>query len=263
MSTLSDLLNAQNQLSEKDIEWIHRVHGDGQLLADLASADIVIWGRTSDESFRAVGHVRPSGAATLFYRDIVGDRVRPQWQSQVRQAFSTGEIVDSSSPEWFEETPTRVKAVPIVRRDDDGSAVLGVITRHTNLSEVRAPSRQQLTFDECANAIFGMIATGDYPDEASPMGPRRGAPRAADGLIRLDVDGVVTFASPNGLSAFNRIGFVDELEGETLSDVARQIMPPERDASADEASLPVLLTGRTPWRADIEARGVTVALRII
>jgi len=264
VSTLSDLLNAQNQLSETDIQWIHRVHGDGQLLADLASADIVIWGRTSDESFRAVGHVRPSGAATLFYRDIVGDKVRPQWQSQVRQAFASGEIVDSSSPEWFEETPTRVKAVPIVRRTEgEGATVLGVMTRHTNLSEVRAPSRQQLTFDECANAIFGMIATGDYPDEASPMGPRRGAPRAADGLIRLDVDGVVTFASPNGLSAFNRIGFVDELEGETLSDVARQIMPPQRDASADEASLPVLLTGRTPWRADIEARGVTVALRII
>ena len=263
VSTLSDLLEAQKQLSEKDIEWIHRVHGDGQLLADLASADIVIWAQTPDDSFRAVGHVRPSGAATLFYRDIVGEKVRPQWQSQVRNAFRDGEIVDSSSPEWFEETPTRVKAVPIVRRDDEGTAVIGVITRHTNLSEVRAPSRQQLTFDECANALFGMISTGDYPDMTAPMGPRRGAPRAADGMIKLDVDGVVTFASPNGLSAFNRMGFVEELEGETLSDVARQIMPPERDASADEASLPVLLTGRTPWRSDLEARGVTVALRII
>ncbi|MTE22782.1 sensor histidine kinase [Microbacterium sp. ZXX196] len=263
MSTLSDLLTAQDRLSETDIEWLHRVHGDGQLLADLASADIVIWGQTTDDSFQAVGHVRPSGSATLFYRDIVGEKVRPQWQSQVREAFQSGLIVDSTSPEWFEETPTRVKAVPIVRRGTDGRSVLGVLTRHTNLSEVRAPSRQQLTFDECADAIFGMIATGDYPDTTAPMGPRRGAPRAADGMIRLDVDGVVTFASPNGLSAFNRIGFVDELEGETLSDVARTIMPTERDASADESSLPVLLTGRSPWRSDIQARGVTVALRII
>ncbi|WP_221585371.1 sensor histidine kinase [Microbacterium sp. G2-8] len=263
MSTLSDLLTSQDRLSETDIEWLHRVHGDGQLLADLASADIVIWGQTADDSFQAVGHIRPSGPATLFYRDIVGEKVRPQWQSQVREAFATGLIVDSSSPEWFEETPTRVKAVPIVKRDSEGTSVIGVLTRHTNLSEVRAPSRQQLTFDECADAMFGMIATGDFPDMTAPMGPRRGAPRAADGMIRLDVDGVVTFASPNGLSAFNRIGFVDELEGETLSDVARAIMPPERDASADEASLPVLLTGRTPWRSDIQARGVTVALRII
>lgn len=263
MSTLSDLLTAQGRLSETDIEWLHRVHGDGQLLADLASADIVIWGQTADDGFQAVGHVRPSGAATLFYRDIVGEKVRPQWQSQVREAFQSGAIVDSSSPEWFEETPTRVKAVPIVRRDDSGTAVIGVITRHTNLGDVRAPSRQQLTFDECADALFGMIASGDFPDVSAPMGPRRGAPRAADGLIRLDVEGVVTFASPNGLSAFNRIGFVDELEGEMLSDVARTIMPSERDASADEASLPVLLTGRSPWRSDIQARGVTVSLRVI
>ncbi|WP_029149290.1 sensor histidine kinase [Microbacterium indicum] len=263
MSTLSDLLTAQGRLGETDIEWLHRVNGDGQLLADLASADIVIWGAGSDDSFQAVGHVRPSGSATLFYRDIVGEKVRPQWVRQVREAFTTGEIVDSSSPEWFEETPTRVKAVPIVRRDGSERRTIAVLTRHTNLSEVRAPSRQQLTFDECAEAIFSMIATGDFPDAEAPTGPRRGAPRAGDGLIRLDADGVVTFASPNGLSAFNRIGFVDELEGETLADVAREIMPPERDASADEASLPQLLTGRTSWRSDIKARGVTVALRII
>lgn len=263
MSTLSDLLTAQNRLGETDIEWLHRVHGDGQLLADLASADIVIWGQTEDDSFRAVGHVRPSGASTLFYRDIVGEKVRPQWQRQVTDAFDSGVIVDSTSPEWFEETPTRVKAVPIVRRDKGGTAVIGVLTRHTNLGEVRAPSRQQHTFDECADAIFGMIATGDYPDVTAPMGPRRGTPRAADGLIRLDVDGVVTFASPNGLSAFNRIGFVDELEGETLSDVARKVLPAALDASADEASLPVLLSGRSPWRSDVQARGVTVSLRVI
>ena len=84
VSTLSDLLEAQQQLSEKDIEWIHRVHGDGQLLADPASADLVIWAQTPDDSLRAVGHVRPSGAATPFYRHIVGERARPQWQSQVR-----------------------------------------------------------------------------------------------------------------------------------------------------------------------------------
>ncbi|MGI6879377.1 sensor histidine kinase [Microbacterium sp. gxy059] len=263
MSTLSDLLTAQGQVGETDIEWLHRVHADGQLLADLASADIVIWGMTADDSFQAVAHVRPSGAATLFYRDIVGEKVRPQWQSQVREAFTSKRIVDSSSPEWFEETPTRVKAVPIVRRAADGARVIGVLTRHTNLGDVRAPSRQQLTFDECAEAIFGMIATGDFPDSSAPTGPRRGAPRAADGLIRLDVDGVVTFASPNGLSAFNRIGFDEELEGESLGDVANAVLPAERNASADEASLPVLLAGSASWRSDVQARGVTLSLRVI
>ncbi|GAA1530183.1 two-component sensor histidine kinase [Microbacterium ginsengiterrae] len=261
MSTLSDLVHAQGRLNDEDVEWLHRLASDGQLLADLSSADIVLWVATDDGSFIAVAHARPSGAATLFYRDIVGERVRPQWRTQVQGAFESGEIVDSSSPDWFEETPTRVRAVPIVRSEGGrATPVIGVLTRHTNLGEARTPSRQQITFDECANDLFRMVSSGEFPDLTAPTSPRRGAPRASDGLIRIDVDGISTFASPNALSAFNRMGFDDELEGESLAEVTTRILPATRQV---DESLPVVVTGRAPWRTDIEARGVTVSLRAI
>ncbi|MGW8484211.1 sensor histidine kinase [Microbacterium sp. NPDC055903] len=262
MSTLSDLVHAEGRLTDDDVEWLHRLAGDGQLLADLSSADIVVWVQTADASFVAVAHARPSGAATLFYRDIVGERVRPQWRTQVQGAFESGEIVDSSSPDWFEETPTRVRAVPITveRGKDAERRIVGVVTRHTNLGEARTPSRQQITFDDCANDLFRMIAWGEFPDPAAPTSPRRGAPRASDGLIRIDVDGIATFASPNALSAFNRMGFDDELEGESLAEVTTRLVPPSRQV---DESLPVVVTGRAPWRTDVEARGVTVSLRAI
>ncbi|MFT4219391.1 MAG: histidine kinase N-terminal domain-containing protein [Microbacterium sp.] len=262
MSTLSDLVYAQGQANEADIEWLHRLVSDGQLLADLASADIVVWVPTFEDTFIAVAHTRPSGAATLFYRDIVGARVRPQWRTQVRDAFRDARIVDSAAPDWFEETPTRVRAVPIVRatRGDSAASVVGVLTRHTNLGESRTPSRQQITFNDCADDLFHMIASGEFPDPESPAVPRRGAPRASDGLIRLDVDGTVTFASPNALSAFNRMGFDDELEGESLLEVSTRILP---DTHQFDESMPVVVSGRAPWRADIEARGVSVSLRAI
>ncbi|MEV7694741.1 histidine kinase N-terminal domain-containing protein [Microbacterium sp. NPDC089189] len=263
MSTLSELVYAHGFSDPAEVEWLHRLAGDGQLLADLAFADIVVWVPTEDDSFIAVAHTRPGGAATLFYRDIVGDRVRPQWRAQVREAFTTGRIVDSASPDWFEETPTRVRAVPIVRARSGADAparVIGVLTRHTNLGEARTPSRQQITFNDCADDVFGMIASGDFPDLSAPTSPRRGAPRASDGLVRMDVDGLTTFASPNALSAFNRMGFDDELEGEPLVDVITRILPEKRQF---DESLPVVATGRAPWRADIEARGVTVSLRAI
>jgi two-component sensor histidine kinase len=261
VSTLSELVYAHGFSDPADVEWLHRLAGDGQLLADLASADIVVWVPTGDESFVAVAHARPSGAATLFYRDIVGDRVRPQWRAQVREAFTSARIVDSASPDWFEETPTRVRAVPIMRaRSDKPSNVIAVLTRHTNLGEARTPSRQQITFNDCADDLFGMIASGEFPDLAAPTAPRRGAPRASDGLIRIDVNGLATFASPNALSAFNRMGFDDELEGEPLIEVITQILPATREF---DESLPVVVAGRAPWRTDIEARGVTVSLRAI
>ena len=265
MSTLSDLVLAQGRSSEADVEWLHLLVGDWQLLADLAFADIVLWVPSTDNSFVAVAHARPSSSATLFYRDFVGQSIKPEWKNQVTDAFESAKIVDSATPTWYEETPTRVRAVPVIRRlSPSGGAVseapVAVITRHTNLSEARTPSRQELTFNDCANDLFAMIASGDFPDLGAPSGPRRGAPRASDGLVRLDTDGLVTFASPNALSAFNRMGFAGELEGESLAEVTTGLL---HGRLVVDESLPLVVTGRAPWRTDIEARGVTVSLRAI
>ncbi len=264
MSTLSDLVHEHAASSEADIEWLHLLIADGQLIADLAFADIVLWVPTAEGGFVAVAHQRPSSSATLFYRDFVGQEIRAEWRDQVSEAYSTRSIVDSSTPDWYEETPTRLRAIPVLSRDAGGKGVsehpIAVMTRHTNLSEARMPGRQELTFNECANDIFAMIAAGDFPDMTAPSGPRRGAPRASDGLLRLDLDGTVTFASPNGLSAFNRMGFVGELEGESLAHVTTRLLSGK--LQVDE-SLPLVVTGRAPWRTDIESRGVTVSLRTI
>jgi two-component sensor histidine kinase len=266
VSTLSDLVLAQGRSDEADVEWLHLLVGDWQLLADLAFADIVLWVPSADNSFVAVAHARPSSSATLFYRDFVGQAIKPEWAAQVTAAFETTKINDSTMPTWYEETPTRVRAVPVLRRiapngKQTTDTPIAVITRHTNLSEARTPSRQELTFNECANDLFAMIASGDFPDLGAPAAPRRGAPRASDGLIRLDIDGTATFASPNALSAFNRMGFAGELEGESLAEVTTGLLEARNDV-VDE-SLPLVVTGRAPWRTDIEARGVTVSLRAI
>jgi two-component system, sensor histidine kinase PdtaS len=264
VSTLSDLVLAQGRSAE-DVDWLHMLVADAQLLADLSFADIVLWVPTDTGSFVAVAHARPSSSATLFYRDFVGQEIKAQWRTQVTEAFDTARIVDTTAPDWYEETPTRVRAVPVMRRlsltgSEIADAPVAVLTRHTNLSEARTPGRQELTFNDCANDLFQMIASGDFPDLGAPTGPRRGAPRASDGLIRLDVDGNTTFASPNALSAFNRMGFADELEGESLAEVTTRLL--SGHAVVDE-SLPLVVTGRAPWRTDIEARGVTVSLRAI
>ncbi len=265
MSTLSDLVHEHGCANEEDIDWLHLLVSELQFLADLAFADIVLWVPTTEGGFVAVSLSRPSSAATLFYRDFVGQEIKPEWIGLVNEAFTEIRIADSSAPDWYEETPTRVRAVPVMRRRISSAPELtdrpiAVLTRHTNLSEARTPSRQELTFNECANELFGMVTTGDFPDLIALTGPRRGAPRASDGLLKLDVDGVVTFASPNGLSAFNRMGFIGELEGESLAEVAAGML---EGANTVDESLPLVVTGKAPWRTDIEAHGVAVSLRAI
>ena len=265
MVTASNSVFSQTSLGERETAWLLQVAGEGQLLADLSFADIVLWAPTVDDSFIAVAHLRPSSSATLFYRDLVGKKVRREWQSLIVKAFTTGDIIDSSAPDWFESTPTKLRAIPVRNRPkSSGSAPttppIAVLTRHSNLSEARMPSRLELTYNECANDVFQMIADGAFPDPDAPSAPPRGAPRASDGLIRLDVDGRVTFASPNALSAFVRMGFDGELEGQVLPEVTTELL--SGTLIVDE-SLPLVVSGRAPWRTDLEAQGVTVTLRAI
>jgi two-component system, sensor histidine kinase PdtaS len=252
-------------LDEADTAWLIQVAGECQLLADLSFADIVLWAPSETDDFVAVAHLRPSSSATLFYRDLVGKKVRREWVGLIDKAYQTGEIIDSSSPDWFESTPTRLRAIPVRNRrrgprTEGAGAPLAVLTRHSNLSETRMPSRLELTYNECANDVFHMIAEGVFPDPDAPSAPPRGAPRASDGLIRLDVDGRVTFASPNALSAFVRMGFDGELEGKVLPQVTTELL--SGTLIVDE-SLPLVVSGRAPWRTDLDSQGVTVTLRAL
>ena len=246
-------------LNEEETAWLHQVMSEGQLLADLAFADIVFWVRQTDNTYVAAGHSRPSSSATLFYRDVVGTAPRPEWESLIAKADTTRQIVDSAKPDWYESTPARLRALPVCQRAPH-TRPIAVLTRHSNLSESRMPSRLELTFNECANDLFRMISEGEFPDPDSPSPPARGAPRASDGLIRLDMTGRVTFASPNALSAFSRLGFDQELEGRLLSEVTTSLLT--GTLIVDE-TLPLVVSGRAPWRSEVESDGVTVSLRAI
>ncbi|WP_293697500.1 sensor histidine kinase [uncultured Agrococcus sp.] len=265
MSTLRAILRRDTEASELDSQWLHSIVGEWQLLADMSFSDLVMWVRNTDEEWIAAAHVRPSSSGTLFYRDIVGQEIRTSWRRAVDEAQETVRIVDVVDTSGSPMRETRIRAVPVVRRLSPESLdvterPLAVITRHSNLGQARTPSRQELSFRELANEVFAMMTTADFPDLTAPSSPKQGAPRASDGLMRLDRDGIVTFASPNALSAFARMGFEEELEGRSLAEVTTELL--DEDADIDE-SLPLVVTGRAPWHTDIESHGVTITIRAI
>ena len=185
MSTLSELNKAHGRASNAEIDWLSLLQADWQLVADLVFADLVLWLPTPDGSFVAAGHARPSSAATIFYRDISGEPIRKEWAAQVKQAFETGETVDTKAQAGADGTTTRLSAIPVRRKlsaksEEVTAGPIAVITRHTNLTEVIMPNRLQLNYLGCGNDLLVMVSEGNYPDFSNPTGPRRGAPRAND-----------------------------------------------------------------------------------
>ena len=74
--------------------------------------------------------------------------------------------------------------------------VIAVISRHRNAEQMRSPGKLELNYREIANHLYQMVAEGNFPykDAGSLFEP---VPRVGDGLIRLDVNGAISFASPN------------------------------------------------------------------
>ncbi|MCG2622723.1 PAS domain-containing sensor histidine kinase [Arthrobacter sp. I2-34] len=256
MAIFTDPIKDYAEFGPGDAEWLHLLVGDWQLIADLAFADLALWFPTPDGSYVALAHVRPSTTHTVFHSDFVGERIRADLMPLVDLARQTQTIERSRESDWTTEMAMRVEAVPMVRN----GRTLAVITSHMDLSSSRMPSRLELTYRQCAYDLLRMCTLGLWPDFASPTGSRRGAPRVGDGLIRLDADGIVQYASPNGVSAFRRLGDVESLEGRSLAEVTTGLL---RDRRMVDETLPLVVTGRMPWRTEIESRGVSLSLRAI
>ena len=268
MASLSGPIKQLSSASTPDIEWLNLLLNEWQLVADLLISDLVLWlpGKEPGQ-FVAAAHARPSGAATIFYRDISGEPVRALWAKQVRDAFETGETIDQLAIGSYDGIPNRFSAFPVRRRMNmNQEAVkpepIGVITRHTNVADTRTPNKVQINYNSAGSDLLRMIGEGTFPDFGNPTGPKRGAPRANDGLLRLDADGEVIFASPNGLSVFNAFGVTRELEAQHLSAMVTPLILGGANQTVDE-SLPLVLEGKAPWRADLESKAATITLRSI
>jgi two-component sensor histidine kinase len=254
--TLNDLVAEHADLLEADIEWLHLLIADWQLLADLSFADLVLWVPLRDGSGHvAVAQMRPTTGPTSFYDDVVGEVLPLGCRPQVDASLAERRICRERDPEWRADVPVREETIPVVRDD----RVIAVVARHTNLSAAREPSRLELTYLHCADDLARMIAEGTFPYPGVGVG-RRGAPRVGDGLVRLDASASVTYASPNAVSAYRRLGLAGDLLasdfGATTAGLARS------DAPVDEA-LEVVVSGRAPRRTEVESRGAVVALRAI
>jgi two-component sensor histidine kinase len=255
--SLNQLAQGRTDLPAEDVAWLHLLLGDWQLLSDLSFADLVLWlpleqGRAG---FLAAAQMRPTTGPTVYHDDIVGTEVPRGRHPQIDTAFDEVRICRERDPDWPGNVPVREETIPVVR---DG-AVVAVVSRHTDLVAARTPSRLELTYLRTADDLALMIAQGRFPLPGGE-GQVAGGPRVGDGLIRLDEAGIVTFASPNALSAYRRLGLTADLAGVHLGDLTAGLV--HRAHPVDEA-LSTVISGWVARQTEVEAGGTTVRLRVI
>jgi len=262
MASIEDFVKERSPLTDIQIHRLRELIADWQLLSDLSFADLILWVplrkdlASGPTGYVAVAHIRPTTAATLFPLDVIGDEIAHGERKYIDQALATAEIVRDTEPEPMGDFSVKEETIPVLV---DG-LVVAVISRHRNAELMRQPSRLELNYREIAHNLYRMITEETFPymDAGSLFDP---TPRVGDGLIRLDINGVVAYASPNAQSAFSRLGWLHEVEGTELGKLAQSVAL--QSANAQEESLSGGLSGKALKRVEIENAGGTVSFTVL
>ncbi len=199
--------------------------------------------------------MRPTTGPTTFHDDAVGTFAPTGARPFLESAQRERRICREGDPEWTRGVPVRRESIPVTREGQ----VIAVIERSTNLSSARTPSRLELTYLKGADDLAQMVASGMFPGRASS--PRWSVrPRVGDGLLRLGRSGKVSYASPNALSAYRRLGLAADLVGAELGPLTARLCAP---GLPTDDSLMVTASGRCPRETEVEGNGSVVQLRAI
>ncbi len=248
MPGLNELAQRHTELEAADLERLRLVLADWQLLADLSFSDLVLWLPTWNRSgYVAAAQRRPTTGPTRFTDDLVGTFLPRGREPAVDEALTQGRLATTASV----DSASGVRGIPL-----HGSAgVVAVVAQHPSVE--RDPSRLEQTYLEVAQRLALMMAQGTFPAQGQAG---EDSPRVGDGLIVLDTDGCISYASPNAVSAYRRLGLAADLLGVDLAETTRSLSPRRGAVDADPSSV---LRGRAVGAAEIEAKGAVVALRVI
>lgn len=266
MATLTELATLRTDLEPEVIDHLQRFLGSWSLLADLAFSDLLLIvpvAATTPEHTSpsvVVGQIRPNNCPTRLTQDLVGRildldgdaaTVGPGHSERWRLS---GEVFAPA---------LRIESIPVRFNDAHVATVLRVTggLQHT-------VSVYEQLYADVYNRLGRMVAEGAFPFANADVYVE-GSPRVGDGVIVVDHEARVEFASPNAVNALHRLGIFQPPDGRVLPELAStldgvteamDLVEPVVDEVSQTASVAVLVQA-VPLVASGVVTGALVLIR--
>jgi two-component sensor histidine kinase len=228
VTTVLELARSRTALAGDDLAHIERLVATWRPMADLSFSDLLLFAPIAGEEghrFVVLAQVRPVTGQTNYPQDLVGSVVDEVERPLLTRCWRTGEIVEGDTTALAAKDRVHVQCIPM-RRD---GRLIGVLTRESAISFTRRLGELERAYLEVFERFARMLAEGSFPYEVDEM-EVESAPRVGDGVIVIERDTRVRFASPNAVSSLHRMGIHAYALGQPLSAVgfddvaARQAM---------------------------------------
>lgn len=201
---------------------LHRLVASWAMLADLSFSDLLLYvpltsTGSGDARYLVANQVRPNTGQTLFPDDVVGRTMGADQRPVIADAFASGVLGETVVDATWSEDRIRVTAIPVRFQ----GKTVAVVARESALSLTRQTGELERVYLDVFDRLARMVAAGYFPFEDEEV-LAAGGPRVGDGVILLDENGRIDFASPNAISALRRLGISGQFDGASLSELGAE-----------------------------------------
>ena len=230
-----------------------------QLVADLAYGDAALAVPASDGTLTVVADARPVTAVAPLASSRAGATLSAERDEEAYEAFRLGQLVQGTRRRITRGIAYVSSACPVGPPDH----VYAVIARNVSVQVLDAPGAMETRFMQAAEDLLRVLCAGPLQ---TVDGETFSTVRVAgDGVLRLDADGRVGYASPNAVNIMRLAGFeggVPGTVGTRLPGGPTALAPVMKGRAGNAAATEIEVAGRVlDYRAIRLEHGVLVLVQ--
>ena len=250
MATLAELALKNTALRGDDLAHVRRLVASWQSLADLCFSDLLLLVPVEGEEgrrFVVLGQVRPTTGQTLYPADMVGTVVDEVERPLLSHAWRQGELLVGGGTVLASKERARVQCIPVRHQ----GAMIALVTREAPTESGRRHGELERNYLAVFDRFAAMVAEGSFPFGRDEV-PYEDTPQVGDGVIVLDGDLSIVFASPNAVSSLHRMGIHAYTKGLRLEEIG-----------FDQDAVDTAIRARLPVDEELEGGDTSCTLRAI
>ena len=207
--TMDDVVYQCEGLSADDIKLLRRVEKGMAIVADISRSDVLLYSLLDPKHAVVIAHAAPHSIHPIYLHQMVGNRVTQQEEPFVFHSLLKGRQARGDLGLIADRAPIVQEVIPI---HNEQERAIGTLSFETNMLEQERHRRRSKAFQTAVRQLWEMLRRGEL-SRAVSLSPFD----EHDGILVLDVQQRVTYASGTAIGLYRRLGRLENLVGRRLS----------------------------------------------